>query len=310
MLSFLLSFLKIVKTVICFCKWTLNFFKGALCKVLTILKHKNTIICLQIFKKHAKLTLVYLEKKGYSLLVILLWECRSVFWFVKPAHCQFTQLYFSMPGCQLAENTVYFISFIVMCARSCWCRQSGNLRAHQVWGGAARWKNPLQQGPSLLLAIDCPAKFSSNSNQTHLKQLRSSGSLKNERQECLISVGALCRTVSRQEQAWAPLFYNILNLDCNTQFNRLHTAPLVNRRSLLCSVSWGVRACRCSWTNRIAALFISSLAKRVRGATGTICRWGTRRENTEQGLSLLNKTTALETPVLVHRYNNLNKLLS
>ncbi len=25
--------------------------------------------------------------------------------------------------------------------------------------------------PTLLLAIDCPAKFSSNSNQTHLKQL-------------------------------------------------------------------------------------------------------------------------------------------
>ncbi len=30
--------------------------KGAVCKFLTQLKHKNTIICLQIFKKHAKLT--------------------------------------------------------------------------------------------------------------------------------------------------------------------------------------------------------------------------------------------------------------
>ncbi len=30
--------------------------KGAVCKFLTLLKHKNTIICLQIFKKHAKLT--------------------------------------------------------------------------------------------------------------------------------------------------------------------------------------------------------------------------------------------------------------
>ena len=32
--------------------------------------------------------------------------------------------------------------------------------------------NPLAQGcPTLLMAINCPAKFSSNPNQTHLKQL-------------------------------------------------------------------------------------------------------------------------------------------
>ena len=32
--------------------------------------------------------------------------------------------------------------------------------------------NPLAQGcPTLLMAIDCPAKFSSNPTQTHLKQL-------------------------------------------------------------------------------------------------------------------------------------------
>ncbi len=30
--------------------------KGAVCRILTLLKHTNTIICLQIFKKHAKLT--------------------------------------------------------------------------------------------------------------------------------------------------------------------------------------------------------------------------------------------------------------
>ncbi len=39
-------------------------FKGAVCRILTVLKHKNTIICLQIFKKHAKLTLVYLKNNA------------------------------------------------------------------------------------------------------------------------------------------------------------------------------------------------------------------------------------------------------
>ncbi len=34
--------------------------KGAVCKFLTLLKHKNTIICLQIFKKHAKLTYLFI----------------------------------------------------------------------------------------------------------------------------------------------------------------------------------------------------------------------------------------------------------
>ncbi len=33
--------------------------KGAVCRILTLLKHKNTIICLQIFKKHAKLTYLF-----------------------------------------------------------------------------------------------------------------------------------------------------------------------------------------------------------------------------------------------------------
>ncbi len=30
--------------------------KGDVCRILTLLKHKNTIIYVQIFKKHAKLT--------------------------------------------------------------------------------------------------------------------------------------------------------------------------------------------------------------------------------------------------------------
>ncbi len=100
--------------------------KGAVCRILTLLKHKNTIICLQICKKHAKLTYLFIWKTMLQS-VILLWsvssgpECLCLLWFVKPAHCQFTQLYFGTPGCQLAENTAYLISFIIMCARSCWC---------------------------------------------------------------------------------------------------------------------------------------------------------------------------------------------
>ncbi len=38
----------------------LDIFKGAVCRILTLLKHKNTIICLQIFKKHAKLTYLFI----------------------------------------------------------------------------------------------------------------------------------------------------------------------------------------------------------------------------------------------------------
>ncbi len=45
--------------------------QGAVCKFLTLLKHKNTIICLQIFKKHAKLTYLFIWKQS----VILLWKC-------------------------------------------------------------------------------------------------------------------------------------------------------------------------------------------------------------------------------------------
>ncbi len=49
-------------------------FKGAVCRILTLLKHKNTIICLQIFKKHAKLTYLFIWKTMLRS-VILLWKC-------------------------------------------------------------------------------------------------------------------------------------------------------------------------------------------------------------------------------------------
>ncbi len=39
-------------------------FKGAVCRILTLLKHKNTIICLQTFRKHVKLILVYLKNNA------------------------------------------------------------------------------------------------------------------------------------------------------------------------------------------------------------------------------------------------------
>ncbi len=40
-------------------------FKGDVCKFLTLLKHTNSIICLQIFKKNAKLRCLS-EKKNYA----------------------------------------------------------------------------------------------------------------------------------------------------------------------------------------------------------------------------------------------------
>ncbi len=55
----------------------MNVFKGAVCRILTLLKHKNTIICLQICRKHAKLTYLYIWKTMLQS-VILLWKC--AFW--------------------------------------------------------------------------------------------------------------------------------------------------------------------------------------------------------------------------------------
>ncbi len=63
-----------------------NKIKGAVCKFLTLLKHKNTMICLRICKKHAKLTFLS-EKQCYSQLfsfenVHSVSECLSLFWSV------------------------------------------------------------------------------------------------------------------------------------------------------------------------------------------------------------------------------------
>ncbi len=49
-------------------------FKGAVCRILTLLKHTNTIICLQTFRKHVKLTYLFIWKTMLQS-VILLWKC-------------------------------------------------------------------------------------------------------------------------------------------------------------------------------------------------------------------------------------------
>ncbi len=49
--------------------------KGAVCKFLTLLKHKNTIICLQIFKKHAKLTYLFYLKNNATVIYSPLKMC-------------------------------------------------------------------------------------------------------------------------------------------------------------------------------------------------------------------------------------------
>ncbi len=49
-------------------------FKGAVCRILTLLKHKNTIICLQTFRKHVKVTYLFIWKTMLQS-VILLWKC-------------------------------------------------------------------------------------------------------------------------------------------------------------------------------------------------------------------------------------------
>ncbi len=48
--------------------------KGAVCRILTLLKHKNTIICLQTFRNHVKLTYLFIWKTMLQS-VILLWKC-------------------------------------------------------------------------------------------------------------------------------------------------------------------------------------------------------------------------------------------
>ncbi len=125
--------------------------KGAVCKFLTLLKHKNTIICLQICKKHAKLTYLFIWKNNatvsYSPLKMCI-PCQNVclcFGLCNPPTA-------SLPNCISAprdaswQKTQRFHfshgSCQGRCARFCWCLQSGNLRVPQVWGGGAGWKKP------------------------------------------------------------------------------------------------------------------------------------------------------------------------
>ncbi len=91
--------------------------KSAACRILTPLKHKNTIICVQIFRKHAKLTLFYLKNNatvGYSPLKMCVlgqnvWVC---FGLCNPPTA-------SLPNCISAPRVASWrktqrISFIVM----------------------------------------------------------------------------------------------------------------------------------------------------------------------------------------------------
>ncbi len=68
------SYKSVLATTIGKCQDSSLFFKGVVCRILTLLKHKNTIICLQIFRKHVKLTYLFIWKT-MLLSVILLWKC-------------------------------------------------------------------------------------------------------------------------------------------------------------------------------------------------------------------------------------------
>ncbi len=46
--------------------------KGAVCRILTLLKHKNTIICLHTFRKHVKLTYLFIWKTMLQSVILLL----------------------------------------------------------------------------------------------------------------------------------------------------------------------------------------------------------------------------------------------
>ncbi len=82
--------------------------KGARSNILTVLKHKNTI-CLQILRKHAKFTYLFLQKTMLQP-VILLWnlcsvsECLFLFWSVTPPTASSPKRWkgFDTPGCQVA----------------------------------------------------------------------------------------------------------------------------------------------------------------------------------------------------------------
>ncbi len=74
-------------------------FKGAVCRILTLLKHKNTIICLQTFRKHVKLTYLFIWKTMLQS-VILLWKCA-----VRPGMSVFVMV------CETRPLPVYPIAF-------------------------------------------------------------------------------------------------------------------------------------------------------------------------------------------------------
>ncbi len=125
------------------------FFKGAVCRILTLLKHKNTIICLQTFKKHVKLTYLFIWKTMLQS-VILLWKCAgparmSVFVMVcETRPLPVYPIVFRHPGLPVAGKHSVFnlihchvrsfllVSLIWQPARA------------QIWGGEAGEKNRLQ----------------------------------------------------------------------------------------------------------------------------------------------------------------------
>ncbi len=127
--------------------------KGAVCKFLTLLKHTNTIICLQIFKKHAKLTYLFIWKTMLQS-VIVLWKCAfRVGISVSVLVCVTRPLpvypiVFRHPGLPVGgkHRVCHFShgSCQMKGVSSCWCRQSGNLRVCQVWGGGAGILHPCQ----------------------------------------------------------------------------------------------------------------------------------------------------------------------
>ncbi len=126
-----------------------NHFKGAVCRILTLLKHKNTIICLQKFKKHAKLTYLFIWKTILHS-VILLRKCAfrpglSVFVMVcETRPLPVYPIVFRHPGLPVGGKHSVF-NFIHRHVRSfLLVSLSGNLRVHQIWGGGAGEKKRLQ----------------------------------------------------------------------------------------------------------------------------------------------------------------------
>ncbi len=119
--------------------WT-RLFKSAACRILTPLKHKNTIICVQIFMKHAKLTYIFIWKSmlvGYSPLKMCVlgqnvWVCFGL--------CNLPTA--SLHNCISAPRVASWGKTQRISFHSSSCAL--NLCVHQVWGGGAGWKNSLQ----------------------------------------------------------------------------------------------------------------------------------------------------------------------